>query len=73
MEDCLFTIPGVSEEMEIPRPNLAVGDTVLEINKGFGRGVWSIGHVVRVFPGPDGCVQAVDVQLPGEDISVKSA
>jgi hypothetical protein len=37
---------------------------VLEINKGFGRGVWSIGHVVQTFPGPDGCVRAVYVQLP---------
>jgi hypothetical protein len=37
---------------------------VLEINKGLGRGVWSIGHVVQVFSGPDGCVRAVDVQLP---------
>ena len=52
------------KKWKIPRPNLAVGDIVLEINKGFGRGIWSIGHVVRIFPGPDGCVRAVDVQLP---------
>ncbi|KZS18189.1 Uncharacterized protein APZ42_015704 [Daphnia magna] len=46
------------------RPNLEIRDIVLEINKGFERGVWSIGHVVQVFPGSDGCVRAVDVRLP---------
>jgi hypothetical protein len=45
-------------------PNLEVGDIVLEVNKGFGRGEWSIGHVAKVYPGADGCVRAVDVQLP---------
>ncbi|XP_032781189.2 uncharacterized protein LOC116919325 [Daphnia magna] len=44
--------------------NLAVGDVVLEINKGLGRGVWNIGHITEVFPGEDGCVRAVDVQVP---------
>ena len=52
------------KKWKTPRPNLEVGDVVLEINKGLGRGVWNIGHIARVFPGPDGCVRAVDVQLP---------
>jgi hypothetical protein len=52
------------KKWKIRRPNLEIGDVVLEINKGFGRGVWSIGHVVQTFPGPDGCMRAVDVQLP---------
>ncbi|KAI9551057.1 hypothetical protein GHT06_007663 [Daphnia sinensis] len=52
------------KKWKTPRPNLAVGDIVLEINNGLGRGIWKIGHVVRVFPGPDGCVRAVEVQLP---------
>jgi hypothetical protein len=47
---------------EVRRSNFAVGDVVLEVNKGFGRGVWSIGHVIQVFPGSDGCVRAVDIQ-----------
>ncbi|KAK4017434.1 hypothetical protein OUZ56_032745 [Daphnia magna] len=46
------------------QPNLEVGDIVLEVNKGFIRGEWSICHVAKVFPGEDGCVRAVDVQLP---------
>ncbi|KAI9549790.1 hypothetical protein GHT06_006354 [Daphnia sinensis] len=44
--------------------NFEVGDVVLEINKSLSRGVWNIGHIVKVFPGSDGCVRTVDVQLP---------
>ncbi|KAI9555042.1 hypothetical protein GHT06_020340 [Daphnia sinensis] len=46
------------------QPNFEVGDVVLEINKSLSRGVWNIGHIVKVFPGSDGCVRTVDVQLP---------
>ena len=52
------------KKWRVKQPNLEVGDVVLEINKGFSRGEWNIGHVVKVFPGADGCVRAVDVQLP---------
>ncbi|XP_046632671.1 uncharacterized protein LOC124312218 [Daphnia pulicaria] len=52
------------KKWKIKRPNLEVGDVVLEINKNFRRGEWSIGHVAKVFPGTDGCVRAVDIQLP---------
>ena len=49
---------------------------MLEINKNLRRGVWNIGHIAKVYPGADGCVRAVDVQLPngilrldsGEDV-----
>ncbi len=52
------------KKWKVKQPNPEVGDIVLEVNKGFGRGEWSIGHVAKVFPGADGCVRAVDVQLP---------
>ena len=52
------------KKWQIKRPNLGVGDVVLEVNKNFRRGEWSIGHVTKVFPGTDGCVRAVDIQLP---------
>ncbi len=50
------------KKWKIRRSNFAVGDVVLEVNKGFGQGVWSIGHVVQVFQGSDCCVRAVDIQ-----------
>ena len=43
--------------------NLAVGDFVMEIDPNLRRGQWSTGHVTQVFPGADGLVRAVDVQL----------
>jgi hypothetical protein len=43
--------------------NLAVGDLVLEKDPGIGRGKWSLGQVVRVYPGTDGLVRAVDIKL----------
>ncbi|XP_057366747.1 uncharacterized protein LOC130687590 [Daphnia carinata] len=46
------------------RPNFKIGDVVLEIDKSLSRGVWNIGHVVQVFPGSDGCVRAIDIELP---------
>ncbi len=39
------------KKWRVKQPNLDVGDVVLEINKGFSRGEWSIGHVVKVFHG----------------------
>ena len=44
--------------------NFAVGDVVMTLKKGLGRGQWSTGHVVKVFPGADSLVRVVDVQLP---------
>ena len=44
--------------------NFAVGDVVMTLEKGLGRGQWSTGHVVKVFPGADSLVRVVDVQLP---------
>jgi hypothetical protein len=52
------------KKWKVQRPNFTVGDIVLEINKTLGRGQWNIGHIVQVYPGSDGCVRAVDVQLP---------
>ncbi len=44
--------------------NFAVGDVVMTLERGLTRGQWSTGHIVRVFPGSDGLVRVVDVQLP---------
>ena len=44
--------------------NFAVGDVVLELDKSLPRGQWNIGHITKVFPGEDGLVRVVDVQLP---------
>ncbi|XP_045028164.1 uncharacterized protein LOC123471199 [Daphnia magna] len=46
-----------------PLPNFKVGDVVLEIDKSLRRGQWNIGRIAKVFPGPDGLVRVVDVQL----------
>ena len=46
------------------QPNFQVGSVVMEIDKTLKRGEWNIGHVVRVYPGEDGLVRAVDVELP---------
>ena len=43
--------------------NLQVGDFVLEINKDQKRGNWRCGRVMDTFPGEDGLVRAVAVQL----------
>lgn len=44
--------------------NFAVGDVVQELDRSLPRGKWSIGHVVKVYPGEDGLVRVVDVELP---------
>jgi hypothetical protein len=46
------------------QPNFEVGCVVMEIDKSLKRGEWNIGHVVRVYPGEDGLVRTVDVELP---------
>jgi hypothetical protein len=52
------------KKWKVQRPNFAVGDVVLEINKSLGRGQWNIGHITQIYPGSDGLVRAVDVQFP---------
>ena len=52
------------KKWKVQRPNFAVGDIVLEINKSLGRGQWNIGHITQIYPGSDGLVRAVDVQFP---------
>lgn len=44
--------------------NLAVGDVVLDDWKNAPRGRWRTGIVVKVYPGSDGLVRAVDVRFP---------
>lgn len=44
--------------------NLAVGDFVAEIHPNLKNSDWSTGRVVRIYPGADGLIRAVDVQLP---------
>lgn len=41
-----------------------VGDFVAELNPAVRRQEWSTGRVVNTFPGADGLVRAVDIQLP---------
>ena len=45
--------------------NFAVGDVVLELDKNLHREQWNIGHITKIFPGEDGLVRVVDVQLFG--------
>ncbi|KAI9554965.1 hypothetical protein GHT06_020249 [Daphnia sinensis] len=51
------------KKWKTPQPNFKVGDIVLEIDKGLRRGQWNIGRIAKTFPGPDGLVRVVDVQL----------
>lgn len=44
--------------------NLSIGDYVAEIKPGVKNLDWSTGRIVQVYPGTDGLVRAVDVQLP---------
>ena len=45
------------------RHNLQVNDIVMERDVGIGKGRWSIGRVSKTYPGEDGLVCAVDVEL----------
>ena len=36
----------------------------MEINKTISLGHWNLGHVIKLYPGADGLVRDVDVQLP---------
>ena len=47
-----------------PERNLAVGDVMLDDWKNAPRGRWRTGIVVKVYPGADGLVRAVDVRFP---------
>ncbi len=52
------------KKWKTPQRNFAVGDVIMTVETGLVRGQWSIGHVVKIFPGSDGLVRVVDVQLP---------
>ena len=47
----------------MPARNFAIGDYVLDDWKDAPRGSWRAGRIVKVYPGADGLVRAVDVQF----------
>ncbi|MFO0090064.1 MAG: hypothetical protein ACK518_04610 [bacterium] len=53
----------VHPKWNITRRNLEVGDVVMEKDGGFGKGRWSVGRVIKVYPGADNLVRDVDIEL----------
>ena len=53
----------VHPKWNIIRRNLEVGDVVMEKDGGFGKGRWSVGRVIKVYPGADNLVRDVDIEL----------
>ena len=47
----------------LPQKNLQVGDVVVVVDTGSARGNWPLGRVVEVFPGGDGNVRVVKLQV----------
>jgi hypothetical protein len=52
------------KKWKVPTRNLAIGDYVLDDWRDAPRGRWRTGKVVKVYPGSDGLVRAVDVESP---------
>ena len=48
--------------------NLRVGDIVVVIDPGTVRRQWNVGRIVQTYPGPDGLVRVVDVQVNGKTL-----
>ena len=48
------------------RKNVAIGDVVLSLTSTTPRGTWPLGRVSAVYPGDDGCVRVVDVDISGK-------
>ena len=46
--------------------NLEIGDLVIELDKGLAPGKWKTGRVAATYPGTDGLVRAVDVEIEGK-------
>lgn len=46
-----------------PAPDITVGSVVMMVDPQLPRSLWQIGKVVKVFPGPDGRVRTVEVQI----------
>lgn len=46
--------------------SLAVGDIVLAVTADTPRGRWPLGRISKVYPGQDGLVRVVDVQISGK-------
>ena len=45
-----------------PQQNFQIGDLVLVNDKNIPRGLWPIGMVTKVFPGPDGKIRTVELR-----------
>ena len=58
-------IPGLRsrKKWRLSSQDFAVGDIVLVIQSGTVRGNWPLGKIVEVYPGSDGHVRVVDVQI----------
>ena len=46
-----------------PTGNIRVGDVVVVIDPNAARRDWKVGRIVQTYPGPDGLVRVVDVQV----------
>ena len=51
------------EEMAHERKNLQVNDIVLLVSLDSCRALWPLGHVIEVYPGKDGQVHSVKLQV----------
>ena len=45
-----------------PQRNVQIGDLVLVNDKNIPRGLWPIGVITKVFPGPDGKIRTVELR-----------
>ncbi|XP_049321160.1 uncharacterized protein LOC111190943 [Astyanax mexicanus] len=46
-----------------PSPDITINSVVMVVDPQLPRSLWQIGKVVKVFPGPDGRVRTVEVQI----------
>ena len=58
-------LPGLSprSKWQKPKEDLKLGDVVLVLTPDTPRGKWPLGRIIRTFPGPDGHIRTVDVQV----------
>ena len=52
-----------TEKWQSNGPDLKVGQVVLVLEPGLGRGEWPLGKVIEVYPGKDGRVRSADIEI----------